>query len=225
MIIKKAFTFIEIIVTITIISLISISGTFYFHDFIWKQELVIYMDKFNSTYKELNNEVKIQKIFDYTLNIQRHSYWYTVSKNNIWVQNIQVAIFDTQNNSWSISLKPVVNNIWEIKFYKGIKKIEQITKNGLDIVTFNVDDFSTIQSSLSWSTLNTLSFYYLNNLDPWEKDVYILDIIDSNNISQNSLTIENINWKKTFYNNLTPLNSPIYILFEKNWIEDRLILN
>ena len=225
MIRKKAFTFIEIIVSITIISLISISGTFYFHDFIWKQELVVCIDAFNSTYKELNNDVKTQKIFDYKLDIQRNSYGYTVSKNNIWLENIQVPTFDTKNNSWSIYLNPADTNIWEIKFYKDLKKIEQITKNWSDNITFNIDDFSTIQSSLSWSPLNTLIFYYLNFLAPLEKDVYILDIIDNNGLSQDSLTIENINWKKIFYNNLIPLDSPIYLLFEKNWIEDRLILN
>jgi hypothetical protein len=74
--------------------------------------------------------------------------------------------------------------------------------------------------------LNTVSFNFLNNIDYSKtKNIYILDILDSSMVSYNSLSIENINWKIKYLNNSTELTKPMIILFEKNWIEDRLELN
>lgn len=223
---NKAFTFVEIIVSITIISLISVSWVFYFNDFIWKQDMSIHINNFENTIQELNYNIKQHKIFDYKLHFKKNTSWYTISQNNIWVDYYQEFSFDTINNNWTINIIPSTADIWEIKIYKWKKKTDEITKNWSELVNFNIDDNITIVWTLSWSTLNTLNFIYFDNMN-WkiDKNLLILDILDNISISQNSLTIQNINWNKQYYNNWLLLNKPITIIFEKNWIEDKLVLN
>lgn len=224
----KAFTFVEIIVSITIISLISVSWIFYFNDFIGKQEIWIHIQSFKSTINNLDYKIKKQDIFDYNIFINKNSYWYTISENNIWTDYVQNIEFDTLNNSGSISINPADGEIWELKIYSNNKKSEQVTRNWTDTININIDKETRIQSSLSWSTLNTLTLKYYNEQD-WNqsKELYILDILDSTwTNSYDSLHIRNINGKKSYYDNLLQINNlPIIILFEQNWIEDKLELN
>jgi len=221
---KQAFTFIELVVSITIIAIISFSGVFYFNDFIWRQEISIYVNNFEQNIKELNNNVKKQEIFDYTLELHKNSAWFTISKNNIWWNHLQNYIFDTQNKTWNITIQPSTSEIWEIKIYDWIKKINQLTKNWLESLELNINNNTTILSSLSWSQLNTVIFQYLNNQNINES-VTILDILDNSMTSYDSLIIENISWKIKYIYNWSELSTPIIILFDKNWIEDKLELN
>lgn len=220
----KAFTFVELIVTITIISLISFSWVFYFHDFIWKQEINIHINSLENTIKELNNNVRKHEIFDYTIVLDKNSSWYTVTKNNVWINNHLETSFDTINNNWTLLLNPPNWDIWELKIYKAHKKINQLTKNWSDTINIILEDDTTIISTLSWSKLNTVSFQYLNPLDI-NDNIVILDILDSMMNSYNSLEIENKNWKIKYLDNSNELSTPIIILFEKNWIENKLELN
>jgi prepilin-type N-terminal cleavage/methylation domain-containing protein len=221
----KAFTFIELIVTITIISLISFTWVFYFHDFIWKQEINIHINSFENTLKELNNDIKKHNIFDYTILLDKNSSWYIISKNEIWISNKLAASFDSINNNWNISINPASWDIWELRVYKANKKINQITKNWSDIINITLKDDTSIVSTLSWSKLNTVSFKYLNSLNI-DDNIKILDILDSTgSVSYDWLTIENINWKIRYINNSNELTTPLIILFEKNWIENKLELN
>jgi hypothetical protein len=223
---NTAFTFVEIIVSITIISLISASWVFYFHDFIWKQEISVHINEFQNKISQLNNDVKKHNIFDYVITFDKNSHWYIISENNIWTDYLQDVQFDTINNNWNISIVPSISDIWEIKIYSWNKKIDQITRNWADIIKLDINKDTRINWVLSWSTLNTLSFNYFNNIDYSQtKNIYILDILDSSMVSYNSLSIENINWKIKYLNNSTELIKPMIILFEKNWIEDRLELN
>jgi prepilin-type N-terminal cleavage/methylation domain-containing protein len=223
---NKAFTFVEIIVTITIIALISSSWVFYFHDFIWKQEISIHINNFQNKISELNNDVKKHNTFDYIINFDKNSHWYTISENNIWTDYLQDVQFDTISNNWSVSVLPATNDIWEIKIYSWNKKIDEITRNWTDVINIDINKDTKINWVLSWSTLNNISFNFFNNIDYSKtKNIYILDILDNTMTSYNSLTIENINWNIRYLHNSNELTKPIIILFEKNWIEDRLELN
>lgn len=221
----KGFTFIELIVSITIITLIWTSGMFYFHDFIWKQELSIHIKSFKNTLSELDYKVKNQDIFDYTIDLNKNTYWYTISQNEIGSNYLQETNFDTLNNSWTVNIIQNTSDIWEIKVYQWMKKIEQITRNWSDVVSLELNKNTFIKSSLSGSKLNLISFNYFLN-DSKIKTFTVLDILDSNMNSYNSLKIKNISWKKTYFHNSSQINNlPIIILFEQNWIEDRLELN
>ena len=220
----KAFTFIELIVSVTIMAIIWTSGMFYFHEFIWKKELLTHLNSFENVIWDLDYQVKKQNIFDYQLKLEKNTFWYTISQNNIWTDFTQEAIFDSLNNSWSINITENSNEIWELKVYQWWKKIEQLTRNWSDNISIELEENTTITSSLSWSKLNTLSFIYFTQ----EKDdnFVILDILDNNMTSYDSLTIRNISGKKSYLYESSQINNlPIILLFEQNWIEERLELN
>lgn len=220
----EAFTFIELIVSVTIMAIIWTSGMFYFHEFIWKKELLTHINSFENAIWELDYQVKKQDIFDYQLELEKNTFWYTISKNNIWTDFTQEAVFDSLNNSWSINIIENSSEIWEIKIYQSWKKADQITRNWSDSISIDVQKNTEIVSSLSWSKLNTLSLNYFENNN--EKTFFILDILDNNMTSYDSLTIRNINGKKTYLHESSQVNSlPIILLFEQNWIEEKLELN
>jgi prepilin-type N-terminal cleavage/methylation domain-containing protein len=223
---KSGFTFVELIVVISIISLLSVNSVFYFNDFIWKQELSYDISKLESTIKDLDADVKNQKSFDYNLNFKKNSYWYYISQNSIWNDIKQEVTFDTISWVGIINLNPSSIEIWEIKVYKWHKKIEQITKNWSENINIQINDTIHVLWTLSWSTLNKLSLSYFDvDKESETKNTFIIDILDKNMVSQNSLTIQNISWNKVYNWNLPILETPVYIIFEKNWIESTLELN
>ena len=154
---KSGFTFVELIVVISIISLLSVNSVFYFNDFIWKQELSYDISKLESTIKDLDADVKNQKSFDYNLNFKKNSYWYYISQNSIWNNIKQEVTFDTTSWISTINLNPSSLEIWEIKLYQWHKKIEQITKNWSENINIQINDTIHVLWTLSWSTLNKLS--------------------------------------------------------------------
>jgi prepilin-type N-terminal cleavage/methylation domain-containing protein len=220
----KAFTFIELIVSVTIMAIIWTSGMFYFHEFIWKKELLTHLNSFENVIWDLDYQVKKQNIFDYQLKLEKNTIWYTISQNNIWTDFTQEAVFDSLNNSWSINIIEDSNEIWELKVYQWWKKIEQLTRNWSDNISIELEENTTITSSLSWSRLNTLSFNYFTQDE--DDNFVILDILDNNMTSYDSLTIRNISGKKSYLDESSQINNlPIILLFEQNWIEERLELN
>jgi len=63
----KAFTLIELIIVISIITLITTSSVFYFLDFVNNQEIKQKIQLIENDLKELDKEVKNYKTFDYQL--------------------------------------------------------------------------------------------------------------------------------------------------------------
>jgi len=223
---KSGFTFIELIIVISIISLISVNSIFYFNDFIWKQELSYDISQFKNVISELDADIKNQKSFDYNINFKKNNYWYAISQNTMWNDIKQEVIFDTVSWTGIINLNPSSVEIWEVTVYKWHKKMEQFTKNGSDTINIQVDDTIHLLWTLSWSILNKLSLSYFDvNKETETKNTFILDILDKNMVSQNSLTIQNISWKKVYNWDLPIIETPVYIIFEKNWIESILELN
>lgn len=223
---KSGFTFVEIIVVVSIIAIISVNSVFYFHDFIWKQELSYDISQLETIINNLDTDVKNQKSFDYNLNFKKNSYWYSISQNSIWNNVKQEVTFDTILWTSLINLNPSSSEIWEIKIYEWYKKIEQLTKNWSENINIQVDDTIHILWTLSWSTLNKLSLSYFDvNKEAETKSTFVLDIRDFSNISYNSLKIQNISGNKEYFFENSKLIAPVKIYFEKNWIESILELN
>ncbi|MCP4522734.1 MAG: prepilin-type N-terminal cleavage/methylation domain-containing protein [Candidatus Gracilibacteria bacterium] len=224
---NKAFTFIEILVVITIISIISINSSLYFFDFIGKKELSYDISKFEDEIQQLDYQVKNQEIFDYKISLSNESLGYKIDKNNIGNGNTQQVIFNPENKYATIELEPKGDSPWELKIYQEHKKILQTVLNGQDSYTIDIKKNSHIHSSFSGNILNntTLGYFESDNRNP-EKLTQIINITDNNNTSTNSLTIENIAGKKQYYDtsNTFLLVSPITITFEKTGTENTLLL-
>jgi prepilin-type N-terminal cleavage/methylation domain-containing protein len=63
----KAFTLIELIIVITIITFITTSSVFYFLDFVKNQEIKQRIEVIENNIKQLDSDIKKYKIFDYEL--------------------------------------------------------------------------------------------------------------------------------------------------------------
>lgn len=223
---NSGFTFVEIIVVITIIALLSVNSVFYFNDFIWKQELSYDISQLESNIIDLDADIKNQKSFDYSLYFNKNSYWYSISQNSIWNNIKQNVIFDTITWIAKINLIPSSIEIWEIVIYKWHKKIQQLTRNWSEDLDIQIEDTIHVLWSLSGSTLNKLTLQYFDlDKESELKNTYILDIIDSNDTSYDSLKIENISGNKKYLSGSQLMTPPIEIFFEKNWIESILELN
>ena len=220
----KAFTFIELIVSVTIVALIWTSGMFYFYEFIWKKELLTHIKSIEKIIWNLDYKIKRQEIFDYQLDFEKNTFWYKISQNNVWTDFTQETIFDSSNASWSINIVENNNEIWELKVYQWWKKIEQLTKNWYDTISIDLEKNTTISSSLSGLKLSTISFHYFDETN--KNNLILLDILDNNMTSYDSLKINNISGKKIYSHQSNQINNlPIILLFERNWVEEKLELN
>lgn len=223
---KSGFTLVELIVVISLIAIMSINSVFYFNDFIWKQELSYDLSQLENVINDLDKEINSQESFDYTLYFEKDSYGYSISQDTIWSDTLQQITFDTTTETWNVILIPSSWEIWEIKIYDWDKKINQLTKNWSESLELDIINDTSIISTLSWSTLNNLSLSYFDVDKETEiKNTFILDILDKDMSSHTELTIQNISWNKVYYSSTQTLESPIYVIFEKNWIESQLEFN
>ena len=228
----KAFTLVELIIVISIITLITSSSVFYFLDFIKNQQIKQRTKTIENNLIQLDKDVKNYKIFDYELifdtNTQSWAYIVYLNKfDNIYTQNI-----DLNTYTWSWIIKTNTTS-WTgiIKIFKKQKLFssKEYNSNADFEFSFNTDPFYKIKATLSGEILNEIKINYFSNdnIKP-EKNNY-LNIIKINTKKDKSwilgienLIIKNIWWNKKFYkNNInTEINSDeIYLFFENNWKE------
>ncbi|MDA7494800.1 type II secretion system GspH family protein [Candidatus Gracilibacteria bacterium] len=223
---KNAFTFVEIIVSISIVSLIGFSGVFYFQDFIGKQNILTHIQQFENTIDELDNEIKKQEVFDYTIVINPESAGYLISKNNIGTEYKQSLTYNDNTQTGTLDIDPPVDNIWEMKIYENHKKSIHNTVSGLESIDVEMKENTRVVSVLSGAILNELQFNYFEREQINENtSIQIIDIQDNTNTSIDTLEIENISGRKNYSYNNIDLTTPIYIIFEYNGIEETLELN
>jgi prepilin-type N-terminal cleavage/methylation domain-containing protein len=231
---KKAFTLIELIVVISIMTLITWSTVFYFIDFVKKQELTQKIEVIKDNLQNLDNNVKKYNIFDYELlfNTSTLSSWYITYLNIFDTKNKQTLTFTTNSFTWTIE---TTNNWWwtltgTLKIYKWIKLFLNTTKTwATDFnYNFNTNKDYKIKWTLSWEILNEIDLHYFSkdNLYPEKHNLLNLININTNEDKSwtdiNQLIIKNIWWKKKFYKNTTNneiSSNEIFLFFENNWKE------
>ncbi len=226
---KIAFTLIELLVVTTIVILLSISGSFYFFDFIKKQELISKLELIQDDIDSLDKQVNNYQILDYEILFDtrdNYSPLYIKYLNNFDVTN---QTLELTNSSWSWVIKTNNTWTWTIKIYKNHKlfKYEEIDRT----VDFNFDFNEVEKYTVMWTQnsdiLNEikLKYYSKTNIEPEKNDILQLIWINTKQdktwVAYSSVSIQNINWIKKFYNNNTEiLNSDIYLFFENNWLQN-----
>ena len=228
---KKAFTFIELIIVISIMILITTSSVFYFLDFVKNKEVGQKIQILEDNLTKLDKDVSNYKIFDYEVifDINTHSWWYISYINNFDINNSQYI--DSFNSlTWSWVIKFLWSWTGSIKIYKKDKFIYKTWITSSDTINydFNQEISYKIKSTLTWETLNDIwiNYYSEDNLKPEKNN--LLNLTDINTKKDKSWTnitkliITNIWWKKVFYswslsNKITDDN--IFLFFESNWVE------
>ncbi len=226
--ILKAFTYIELIVVITIITLLSSTWVFYFNDFVKNQELTLKVNTIEEEFKDLDKKIKNNEIFDYEtqLSTSTWSKWYVYYINNFDILYNQKIDFDSIN--WSGTLSTNWNNslTWSLKLYKKHKLYTSAVRQWDTNQDFSLIDepFYKIVWTLSWEVLNDIYVNYFDedNIFPEKNNLLILQSINTKTDKTwtgiNNIVIKNIWWTKSIiwdWNNYNEL----YLFFENNWKE------
>lgn len=178
-----AFTFIEILVSITILSIVSIFALSGFSKNFDRQSLNEELVFFQDVLKNLEKDIG-RNITDYEISINKGEiYHYTINKN--YLENTQ-KILDFQSYTGIIQtstgsdfLKIFSNNML-IASYSGSQTYE-----------YNFDQKTNykIETSNTWKKLNSLYIYHYKNIDAWKK-VYLMEIKNGTN-TYDSIQIKN----------------------------------
>lgn len=217
----KAFTFVEILISITIIWIITSYGLYSFMNFYDNKRLNDKISYLSDIINENDKLVKNKAVYDYSINIKLDSKNIVVYKNIFDEKNYQTI--DIIWNSWTINfIKEVVSDSIFLKKYKNWKLsyLTWTSQENLetDLIWNNNYKFT---SYLSWSNisfLNDIEVVYLDKSEDFkDSGVYIEKIEDSGLNIINDLYIKNINNNISFFDSTTELNTNEVRIYINNW--------
>lgn len=216
---KYWFSFVEIIVVVSILWIITISWWYYFHDFVKDKQASIYTQNLQNYIKQLDNDVKSSQIYDYTAII--HNWLLAVSKNISWVE--KYLSYSINNNTIEIILEWwTSSDFMSYTLTKNGKKLAQETISWDKNFSIDNQNNYTITATVNNNSINTLDFYRYDA----NENIEIYDIVDKNNNQVNSFKIENYWWNKLYKNtaNENIIDTPIDIQFDIHGYEKTLTL-
>lgn len=225
---NKWFTLVELLVVITIISIITSTWVWYFGGFLDKQQLNSELLTFSDKIRELDYKVKRREIFDYKLNLSLHNSWsllYTYYENIYDTEFKQELKIDNFSWSWELTSNWWGLDIWQSNLYISDKlfREEFFTWTWKDLFMYDSYAKYYIGWYLSWEVINdiTVNYFSETNLDRVKEDYLILAKIteyeNQSGASYTWISIENINNKKYVKDhNWVIINTDIYLFFERN---------
>ncbi|MDP2090387.1 MAG: hypothetical protein Q8K30_02210 [Candidatus Gracilibacteria bacterium] len=223
--IKLAFTYIELIVVITIITLLSSTGVFYFNDFVKNQELTLKVNTIEDNLKDLDKKIKNNEIFDYEiqLNTSTGSKGYVTYVNNFDIPYNQKIDFNSVNGSGTLSTNGNSSLTGSLKLYKKHKLYTSAVRQGNTNQDFSLLDepFYKIVGTLTGEVLNDIYINYFDedNIFLEKNNLLILIAINSESDKTgtgiNSIVIKNIGGTKTILGDGNNYNE-LYLFFENN---------
>lgn len=231
---RKAFTLIEIIVTIWILLIVSSSGVFYFFDFLDNNEIKKEINNIHSQIQSLDREILDHNILDYEINFDTISWYLLYSINTNSMQSKYPIHIQNINGTWiTLSVQWWEDkDLWSIKSYLGNKRHKTEIKPADQEYTYVFPkswDY-TFQSQVWEYVSNTIKVhnYTENNSLKGENQTILIDIntqSDQNGSHYDSISIVNKAGKKRIFGDgNTPLIEA-YLFFEKQWNIHTLYLN
>ena len=210
--IKKWFSFIELIVVISIMAIVMWAWIAYFGDFVDSMKYKNELEKLKDNIRILENQVLEKEIFDYEVIFEKDKNYYLINENKAGNDiNLKLNSIDSNSWIWTFSFSWVSSGTWIIKYYKWykFKKALSIPYNWTFTWSFLENDNYKIVASFSGVMINTiyLKDYFSNDELDWDIKYIWTD-----------KTINNILWKKN-YNDLE-------LEFETDlWKKEKLIIN
>lgn len=192
----KAFTFIELMIVISILTILSVAWIMSFWDKIDGLKANSILSEISWNIWDLDNKVANKQIFDYKIIFEKDKNYYQINE-NIFDTDYQLKLDSIDNNILNLKINNWLNS-WSgtIKIYQWYKFEKQDTKNWDKTFTgsFLENKNYRVTWTYSWSILNNLE---INNY--WNN--FILIKIDPNIWPDlNKINIKNILWKKQFWN-------------------------
>lgn len=216
---KKWFSFIEIIIVCSILSITAVSWSYYFNNFLQKQEVNIYTNNLEQHITKLDNLVKNNEIYDYQM--QLFDWYVSILKNTSWTQKY-LQYWETQNG-WSYSIvNGQSDDIVYYTLYKWIKKIEEKNISWDSSISIEKWNNYKLEAQIENQNINSAEIFIFDDNNQLET----YTIIDNNDNELNSLLIENYWGNKIYKNNSNwdKLDTPIQITFDLHGYENTLII-
>lgn len=222
------FTLVEILVVISIMSVISIVWVTNFYSYIDSGELEDKIYVINRDLKEVDDNIKNYNIYDYEAHIKPWL-WYYYYTNYFDSDKKQTINIDFYSWIWIIENVSLDNylylKIWNDRFTKiyNIKYGTSFSWTFLDSISYKIDWTS------SWNVLNNivLKYFWEENLGYPKNDDNLIKLDEINTkedktwVKINELIIKNT-WKwKELYWDLSKIDE-VYLFFSKKWKEDKL---
>lgn len=210
---RFAFTFIEILVAISILSIVSIFALSWFSRNFERQSLNEELVFFQDTLKKLEKDIG-KNTTDYQIFINKWEiYYYTINKN--YLKNTQ-NIVNFQSYTWVIQTSSGTDFL---KIFSDNMLIHSYSGSQIYEYSFDQKTNYKIETSNTWKKLNSLYIYHYKNIDAWKK-VYLMEIKNGTQ-TYDSIQIKNtIGQKRQILTNSGQIISwNILLTFEDNkWI-------
>lgn len=222
---KKWFTFIELLVVITIIWLLGSWWAIHFSKQIESLKLSNELKEIEGILTELDIKIQKREILDYAIDfsLPAHEKGFIYNTNRKWAKILQDASFDSQNKSITFATNSI--DVWKqysIDMYSGIKFQNSFVYDVTENQTKDIWEKKSyiFHSSFSWSIMNDVGIHYYSNenvINTWKSELLLTEMntkIDKSWVSYNHLSIIH-DWKrkKIIWNSTTDLIG-VYIFFE-----------
>ena len=193
---KQWFTFIELMIVISILAILSVAWIMSFGDKIDNLKANSILEEFSWDIWDLDNKVANKQIFDYEIILEKWKKYYLVNE-NIFDTDYQIELSSINNNILNLKINNWLNS-WtgSIKIYEWYKFQKQDTKNWDE--TFTGSFLENKNYKIVW----TYSGSVLNNLEikNFWKNFKLIKIDPNIWPDLGSISIKNILWKKQFWN-------------------------
>ncbi len=211
---KFGFSLIELMVVVSIMTLVFSWTVFYFTKFIDETELKKNIANIKDSFDSLDEKINNREIFDYEIVLVKDKNFF-YSNQNIFDLDLVLDFEDLNNEGiWKFSFSWTNSGTWSIKYYKSYKfqKEEDVGHN--NYFTGSLEDYweYKIMWSFSWTELNTIIFNYFNE----KKDTILKNIEYWGNSNSSELKIKSILWKKIFWDDES-INEIILTFEDYSW--------
>ncbi len=212
---KDAFTFVELIFTISIMAFIGLYAIFYFNSYIDSKRIETEILLLKNDISDLDRKIYNKDIYNYELDFFG-DYYYTYKLDNLYNPYKLNFLFDYTTKSFTCSTSETNTGSWNLKIYAWNKNLYNKILLSTDTFTWRFDNYKNyyIVSTLSWNTDEMwFSYFSEDNLDSsWS----LLKLITTNNVTiiNKNKKIELLSWSTVLSN--------IDLIFEKNWIQKSL---
>lgn len=222
------FTFIEILVVISILALVSSFSISSLNKGFEKQSLKSEINIFSDTIKNLDNDLGIN-ITDYKLYLLTGSYYYYYT-NNLYKNTTQYISFTSMSGSsftWTIKTNDTLKNDMRIDIYMNEKQNNSTNLSSTWEFIYKMSRKwkYEFRSFIGASSLNQISLEFFSKTDI-KKPINIISIQDDIGNSYTWVIIKNNLWWKKIFTNMaeTDIIKKLHLDFEMIGSHESLIL-
>lgn len=221
---KNAFTLVELIVVVAIISLLSVSWITYMNRFVlWSQiqnELSIVKDSI----EDLNFKIKNKEFFDYSINFsQDHDLYYLYYLNKS-LQNTNFSFsLDDVTKDFTLKVNPSNTWSWNLILYSDDKLLVSKTFDQTNIFSWKFDSYSSYLINSKIRDLDEyiwINYFWESNMTnsfwAYIKFLGVYNDQDKTNLLSTNFYIKNVNWNIKFFNGTSELSQEeVFVFFER----------